>query len=284
MIDTNNTPDVLVFDQQDEPYLAWVAAHPGAFVLTTPRNPKGYTMLHSADCRLITKYMKNYVQGAFTEHKYIKVSAMSTSSLIKWASTNRPFTMPPRICTLCDRRRGLKELASGYFTDVATVATPEVQQQELEEDIDELLKRPDLNSKPSTRTALIEARRGQGTYRRKVLSLWDNRCAISGLAVEAALVASHAVSWRESSDDERLDPHNGLPLAATLDKLFDRHLVAFDPGTGEMQVSKSIPLGDQKLLGLPLPLVAQLSDKQTGYLARHLKEFLRVESNRPNAV
>lgn len=53
-------------------------------------------------------------------------------------------------------------------------------------------------------------------------------CALTGLAAPEMLVGSHIKPWRESSNEERLDPMNGLLLAAHADKLFDRYLMSFE--------------------------------------------------------
>lgn len=136
-------------------------------------------------------------------------------------------------------------------------------------DIDELERRADL---PSTnRKILISARRGQGIYRNQMLDLWGGACAVTGIAIRPILIASHAKPWARCSDDERLDPHNGLPLIATLDKLFDRNLIAFRPETGEMLVSESIEKSDRTALGIPANLRKTPTFRQAQYLKAHLE-------------
>src|ERR1700688_2426247 len=48
--------------------------------------------------------------------------------------------------------------------------------------------------------------------------------------------------WCNSTDDERLNPNNGLPLVANLDALFDSGLISFDRN-GEMLVSPALHEG-----------------------------------------
>ncbi|GCB02618.1 hypothetical protein PSUB009319_02490 [Ralstonia sp. SET104] len=76
-----------------------------------------------------------------------------------------------------------------------------------------------------------------------------------------------------SSDEERLDPCNGLPLIATLDRLFDQYLITFDPKTGGMQVSHEIGKADRAILGLPANLRKVPNQGQAGYLRLHLDHF-----------
>lgn len=129
---------------------------------------------------------------------------------------------------------------------------------------------------PTTRERLVQARLGQGAYRDDLLALWGNACAVTGCSLASVVVASHAKPWAESTDDERLDPNNGLPLVATLDKLFDAGLIGFDPVTGAMQVASMVSVHDRTLLGVPAPLRRSPSGKQAAFLRYHLDHvFLR---------
>jgi hypothetical protein len=53
------------------------------------------------------------------------------------------------------------------------------------------------------------------------------------------LRASHIKPWKKSSNDERLDPENGLLLLANIDILFEKGFVSFDDD-GCMLVSKDL--------------------------------------------
>lgn len=70
------------------------------------------------------------------------------------------------------------------------------------------------------RAVQTKARVGQAFFRRAVLSAYDYRCCISGLAVPSLLVASHIVPWRADAAN-RLNPRNGLCLSMLHDKAFD---------------------------------------------------------------
>lgn len=94
--------------------------------------------------------------------------------------------------------------------------------------------------KPTTRQALVQARMGQGQYRAELLGLWEGACAVTGCTIGILLISSHMRAWWDSNDQQRLDPHNGLPLIANLDRLFDEYLITFDPDTGDMLVSDTL--------------------------------------------
>ncbi len=73
----------------------------------------------------------------------------------------------------------------------------------------------------------VKVRRVQRFFRQTVLESYNNRCAISGLAIPELLVASHIIPWAED-ESRRADPTNGIALNALYDKAFDRHLISFD--------------------------------------------------------
>ncbi len=73
-----------------------------------------------------------------------------------------------------------------------------------------------------------KVRRGQALFRATVLSAYQSRCCITGLADARLLNASHIVPWRDDPNN-RLNPRNGLCLSALHDRAFDRGLITFDP-------------------------------------------------------
>lgn len=74
---------------------------------------------------------------------------------------------------------------------------------------------------------MIRARRVQSFFRKAVLTSYNCRCAISGLAVPELLVASHIIPWSVSVE-RRADPRNGICLNALFDRAFDRGLMTID--------------------------------------------------------
>lgn len=73
------------------------------------------------------------------------------------------------------------------------------------------------------RTAQTQVRIGQQFFRRAVISAYQGRCCITGLAEPSLLVASHIVPWRHDKAN-RLNPGNGLCLSVLHDKAFDQGL------------------------------------------------------------
>lgn len=112
---------------------------------------------------------------------------------------------------------------------------------------DELLHR--FESDAAKLPRLYEAERmvvqrvGQDIFREGLLDYWDCRCAMSGLAVQELLCASHIKPWaRCETDAERLNVFNGLLLAPHLDALFDKGFITVEDD-GSVRVSVSAPRG-----------------------------------------
>ena len=67
----------------------------------------------------------------------------------------------------------------------------------------------------------------QGFFRKVIFAAYDSRCCITRNPIGDLLVASHILPWSEFPN-ERLNPKNGLCLAAHFDRAFDRGLISFD--------------------------------------------------------
>jgi hypothetical protein len=70
------------FRDNDEAFLAWLADHPGGYVINIGRSERGYARLHRAGCGTITR--RPPLTGP-----YIKICAESHAELGRW-SANRP--------------------------------------------------------------------------------------------------------------------------------------------------------------------------------------------------
>lgn len=73
---------------------------------------------------------------------------------------------------------------------------------------------------------IVVSRLGQGNFRRNVIRLWGS-CSVTGLQNVSLLRASHIKPWKNSDNNERLSPYNGLLLIPDYDFLFDRGYISF---------------------------------------------------------
>lgn len=136
------------------------------------------------------------------------------------------------------------------------------------EDVNAIWSREDIGC--TTKETLVSARLGQGRFRTQVLCFWDNCCCVTSSRTCEIIRASHIKPWRESTDKERLDPHNGLPLIATLDALFDTGLISFE-SSGELIVSSKLDLPEREILGIKgnEVLMKEPTAKTAAYLTDH---------------
>ncbi|ASJ73520.1 HNH endonuclease [Granulosicoccus antarcticus] len=112
-------------------------------------------------------------------------------------------------------------------------STSDSSEKEVIEDQQEISNDPDLSQ--TEKEQLISARVGQGAFRKDVLSIWNGCCAATLSSEQTMITASHIVPWRRcKSNGQRLDPANGIPLCASLDRLFDQGRITFKrSGTGQ---------------------------------------------------
>jgi predicted restriction endonuclease len=73
---------------------------------------------------------------------------------------------------------------------------------------------------------LIKARIGQGKFRKQILDECPF-CPITLVDDQSLLIASHIKPWRDSNNNEKLDPKNGFLFTPTFDTLFDKGLISF---------------------------------------------------------
>jgi putative restriction endonuclease len=98
---------------------------------------------------------------------------------------------------------------------------------------------------------------------------------VTGLTHPRLLRASHIKPWAEcTTDAERLDPENGLLLAAHLDAAFDAFLVSFDR-EGALVCGPGLSKADREALGLRAGMgIGAVGEARWGYLAGHLGRTL----------
>lgn len=127
----------------------------------------------------------------------------------------------------------------------------------------------------TSKEALVDARVGQGAFRSAVLQLWNYRCSVTDSSTLDAIRASHIKPWRDSTNEERLDPANGLPLVASLDALFDAGLISFED-SGRLLVSSELSRPEQEIYGVVgKTLTKKPPDKTASYLHYHRTTLYR---------
>jgi len=135
------------------------------------------------------------------------------------------------------------------------------------DDIEEITRDPHLG--PTERKQLVQARIGQGEFRRRVLGYWK-RCAVTGCGIGRLLRASHIKPWSACSNRERMDRFNGILLAPHFDAAFDGGLISFD-ARGRMLLSRRLPAPEVHRLGLKANGPVPFTSTHQQYLQYHRK-------------
>jgi len=162
-----------------------------------------------------------------------------------------------------------------YLSPKASQKSKEgVAARQLAVDLTTTLSKSTTGVTPSEVEQLVLARLGQGHFRKLVLAQWGGSCAVTGCKMVEAIRASHIRPWCDSDDYERLNPHNGLPLIANLDALFDRGLITFT-STGEMIVSTQMGETERDILGVPARLRRPPHQNQLKFLHFHQVHIFR---------
>jgi hypothetical protein len=159
----------------------------------------------------------------------------------------------------------------------------QIVREELEDSVERAVQKDhSLNS--TERQAVIQARRGQGTFRRNVERI-ESSCRMTGVINPSLLIASHIMPWRSCENSaQRLDGMNGLLLTPDADLLFDRGFITFEDD-GKVRVSSRFDQDDLRRLGLGEPVWKLLgfseppatwetpgfASQQREYLAYHRK-------------
>lgn len=128
------------------------------------------------------------------------------------------------------------------------------------------------NISSSEKQMLVNARVGQGKFRRDLMSAFNGKCPITGIMLPELLRASHIQPWRDcSNDSDRLNPNNGILLASNGDALFDSGFISFTD-EGRILVSSMINDRDLKKMGLSNEIQFDLvSDQRRVFMDYHRK-------------
>lgn len=117
--------------------------------------------------------------------------------------------------------------------------------------------------------ALTAARLGGGPFGDDVFALWGGACAATGTTNRGLVQVVPIKPWVLASDEERLDPQNGLPLTPTWHVAFSSGLIAFEDD-GLIMLGRDLDAEDARKAGIdPEFRLALKGERQATYLAAH---------------
>lgn len=101
-----------------------------------------------------------------------------------------------------------------------------------------------------------------------------HRCPVTGTTFAPLLRASHIKPWAACENgNERLDPFNGIILAAHIDILFDQGWISFE-NDGRLLISNELDISVKEQCLLPEKIKA-FSVESYCYLEWHRENLLR---------
>jgi hypothetical protein len=142
------------------------------------------------------------------------------------------------------------------------------ERREEEEDAEEATIRQRADIGPTEKERLVKARRGQGVFKSDLQRV-EKRCRVTGIRNRVHLRASHIKPWCQSTDQEKLDPYNGLLLSPHIDHLFDEGFISFTD-SGDLVVADVLDPGVLKTWGIAMPCnIGRFRSEQMKYLDYH---------------
>ena len=113
----------------------------------------------------------------------------------------------------------------------------------------------------------VKVRLLQNKFRKGLFDLHQS-CVVTGFSNSQFLIASHIKSWAKSTNEEKIDPYNGLLLTPNFDKLFDKNLISID-FKGNVLKSKILQPSDIQFFQLPKKVSFIFDSRHKKYLDYH---------------
>lgn len=120
-----------------------------------------------------------------------------------------------------------------------------------------------------------KVRLGHQRFRRELLRLWHDQCALCDIDLPELLQASYAKPWKDCTTNERIDANNGILLCRNHDALYHNGFIAFD-GQGKIHISSIIPEEDYEKYRLQRDMRVNRTEKNKPYLKWHKKHMFKV--------
>jgi putative restriction endonuclease len=136
-----------------------------------------------------------------------------------------------------------EELAIKLLERISELNIYQVNQEQLELSIDNV-RRTERNTlipviAETESEVKMKVRIDQQKFLKALMPLWNAKCALCSIDLPELLRASHSKPWKDSTNEERLDPYNGILLCSNHDSLYDKGYIAFD-GQGRLHISALI--------------------------------------------
>lgn len=119
---------------------------------------------------------------------------------------------------------------------------------------------------------MVWLRKNQARFANPVKLYWHDRCAVTGIESPSLLEACHIKPFSKSTDDERVDAHNGLYLASHVHAAFDANLIGISPD-GTVFLSGDLSTSDRERMRLGDGLKIEVDEQHRPFLEYRYGEF-----------
>lgn len=146
-------------------------------------------------------------------------------------------------------------------------------QKDYKREVSDERKKDYIEPNETERKGLVNSRIGQGYFRELVIDKWKGKCAFTGCSEESILIASHIVPWRDATNEERLNPDNGILLSPNIDALFDQNLISFE-NDGGLVISPKLNAETLDILNITKETKIDVDEDMIRFLKRHRDKTL----------
>ena len=122
--------------------------------------------------------------------------------------------------------------------------------------------------------AKSKIRKGKQRFKQALSPIWNNECAICSINSSDLLHASPAKAWKDSTEEEKMDPFNGILLCSNHDALYTKGYIAFD-GQGKIHISDRIKETDYEKYMIHSKIRIKRQEDHKKYLKWHKKNVLK---------
>ena len=209
------------------------------------------------------KSYSSAISGSISD--WARNAGVITSNLSDMQSVDKFRSIAEKILQLPEFQEKYNKGKGMYSSAMRQFAAylEDISDETLQEDVEEVINCTGISK--TEKSALIGARVGQGKYRSDLIDYWQ-RCAVTGFSNVRFLIASHIKPWRESGNQERLDPFNGLLLLPNIDKVFDLGFITF---TEKGKIIVSEHLEDAENISVTRDMSVAIENEHQAYMKFH---------------
>ena len=121
-------------------------------------------------------------------------------------------------------------------------------------------------------------RKFEKQYEKAMLEKWQHQCALCETNVPALLEATYSKPWKDCTDEEKLNPMNGLLLCKNHAALYKNGLIAFN-GSGKIHIADELEAASYNVLQIRQNSFVHREEANKPFYKWHKKHLLKKSSS-----